>query len=510
MKSIYIEIYVFLAILAAVRASKCKLYWNGVWQENNQEFNITYNSFGTLGTCIHKSRDLYLLSSETSRGTCYRCIITFPVHENVLHYKKTQCIFDQNVSLERCTSIMSAETSMHTLFRKDSASVPCPIEAPLNFTYQSSYGLCSSRTSHIHRCAQHDRLALYYQACPEIPNKEAAVWQMECVASWKSYGQHYFAARVASRSGEQYRCFILDRSGTGGRIGESADASCQELTHIGAASTTLHFKQDWPITSTCDFGTKLQDGRSYWESMVEGTEHRINQGTWIATSKGQNESVWTCLESVQVDKKTTVYRTHVAHGCKTGFQCLKVIHRRNNAIQVSYGPVQPSDEFSECSDFSPESRDVLTVYGSQTPCKLQGKNLAPICARIPVVTSGCNTKYSMQIVNDCSLPDGDDFTCIADYEDDGIDFLVLKDTLSRQLICLTHIDAGIKLVRVYDRVSCDIYSVNGVPPMITLNISSTESCSPSLLTGYLFSSSKAEPKNLTFLFQIFVIIFAML
>lgn len=35
----------------------------------------------------------------------------------------------------------------------------------------------------------------------------------------------------------------MDQTGTSGRIGISADASCQELTHIGAATTTLHYKQ---------------------------------------------------------------------------------------------------------------------------------------------------------------------------------------------------------------------------------------------------------------------------
>lgn len=128
------------------------------------------------------------------------------------------------MSLEKCSQLMSADTTMHTLFRsklififiqsipnrflEEAIPVPCPIEAPMNFTYQTNQGICNSRTSHLHRCAQYDRLALHYQACPEIPNRESAIWQMECIGSWQSFGLQYFAARVGYSAGEQYRCFV--------------------------------------------------------------------------------------------------------------------------------------------------------------------------------------------------------------------------------------------------------------------------------------------------------------
>ncbi|EFO85943.1 hypothetical protein CRE_01975 [Caenorhabditis remanei] len=45
--------------------SRCRLPWTGVWLENGNELNITHNSIGNLGNCVQKSRDLYLLTSDT-------------------------------------------------------------------------------------------------------------------------------------------------------------------------------------------------------------------------------------------------------------------------------------------------------------------------------------------------------------------------------------------------------------------------------------------------------------
>ncbi|KAK6028536.1 hypothetical protein OSTOST_05416, partial [Ostertagia ostertagi] len=140
----------------------------------DREFNITQHSLGPLGSCRSKNNDQYLLSSTTDRGDCFRCLIVFPVHENVLQYKSTQCIFDSSMTLDRCRHHFSGDTTMHTLFRKEATAVQCPIEAPLNFTYHTSAGSCSSRISSITRCAEWTRLSFRYQACPENPTKEAS------------------------------------------------------------------------------------------------------------------------------------------------------------------------------------------------------------------------------------------------------------------------------------------------------------------------------------------------
>ncbi|KAE9416297.1 hypothetical protein Angca_001325, partial [Angiostrongylus cantonensis] len=231
------------------------------------------------------------------------------------------------MTIDRCRHHFSGDASMHTLFRKDAPPIQCPIEAPLNFTYHTSGGPCISRISSITRCSQWARLSFHYQACPENPTKEASVSEIECIASWHSLGHMFFAARVGNRRGESYRCFIVDQMGTSGRIGISADASCQELTHIGAATTTLQYKQDHKIHPQCDFPDYMQavlgSVRQSWESIVNGKRNVFQGGYWISSYKGRNDSVWTCLESRRLEHFVAV-RAHVRRGCQTGYQCLQV------------------------------------------------------------------------------------------------------------------------------------------------------------------------------------------
>ncbi|VDM78207.1 unnamed protein product [Strongylus vulgaris] len=71
----------------SLESAACRLPWSGVWIKGDREFNITQESLGSLGSCRSKNNDQYLLSSSTDRGDCFRCLIVFPVHENVLQYK---------------------------------------------------------------------------------------------------------------------------------------------------------------------------------------------------------------------------------------------------------------------------------------------------------------------------------------------------------------------------------------------------------------------------------------
>ncbi|KAK6051938.1 hypothetical protein COOONC_10557 [Cooperia oncophora] len=134
-------------------------------------------------------------------------------------------------------------------------------------------------------------------------------------------------------------CFIVDQSGTSGRIGISADASCQELTHIGAATTTLHYKQDHKIHSQCDFPDYMHatqgPHRQAWESIVTGRRNVI-------------QDVWTCLESRRHEHFVAV-RAHVRRGCQTGYQC----------VQISL------NEYEDCSEMTVETRDTLVLQGAQ-------------------------------------------------------------------------------------------------------------------------------------------------
>ncbi|KAK6732962.1 hypothetical protein RB195_017004 [Necator americanus] len=492
----FVFFYAFASISGFTDGAACRLPWSGVWIKGDRELNITQHSLGSLGSCRSKNNDQYLLSSSTDRGECFRCLIVFPVHENVLQYKTTQCIFDSSMTLERCRYHFSGDTTMHTLFRKDASTVQCPIEAPLNFTYHTSGGACSSRISSITRCSEWARLSFRYQACPENPTKEASVSEVECIASWHTLGHTFFAARVGNRRGESYRCFIMDQTGTSGRIGISADASCQELTHIGAATTTLHYKQDHKIHPQCDFPEYLHATmgriRQTWESIVTGRRNVIQNGHWISSYKAKNDSVWTCLESRRLENFVAI-RAHVKRGCQTGYQCVQFHRRGERMVQLSFGQIS-HNEYEDCSEMTVETRDTLVLHGAQEECPLRGRYLSPKCQH-PMLYLGCQKPDELQISTECNpiQKEADVYSCAAHFEHGDDHYLVVRDELSTQLQCLKiHTSNDISLT-IFDHVSCDPHSTTASLPSFVLNVSNTERCESSLLAGFLYSS-KSSPQ----------------
>uniref|UniRef100_A0A7I4Y299 CUB domain-containing protein n=1 Tax=Haemonchus contortus TaxID=6289 RepID=A0A7I4Y299_HAECO len=490
--AIVVFFYSIQSIIGYVEGAACTLPWPGVWIKADREFNITQHSLGPLGSCRSKNNDQYLLSSNTERGECFRCLIVFPVHENVLQYKTTQCIFDSSMTLDRCRHHFSGDTTMHTLFRKEATAIQCPIEAPLNFTYHTSAGTCSSRISSITRCAEWTRLSFRYQACPENPTKEASVSEVECIASWQSLGHTFFAARVGNRRGESYRCFIVDQSGTSGRIGISADASCQELTHIGAATTTLNYKQDHEIHPLCDFPDYMHAmgrgrHRQTWESIVTGRRNVVQDGSWVSSYKLRNDTVWTCLESRRHEHFTAV-RTHVRRGCQTGYQCVQFYRMSQYLVQVNFGQIS-LNEYEDCSEMVVDTRDTLVVQGAQEECPLRGRYTSAACQH-PLLFLGCNKPDEIQIATECNpvWKDADLYSCAAHYELDGDHYLIVKDELSGQYQCLKIHPSDNITLKMYDHVSCDPQSTAAALPSLVVNISHTERCESSFLAGFLHYS----------------------
>ncbi|WKX93234.1 hypothetical protein Q1695_010911 [Nippostrongylus brasiliensis] len=503
------------SIISQVEAASCLLPWPGVWIKGDRELNITQHQLGPLGSCRSKNNDQYLLSSATDRGDCFRCLIVFPVHANVLQYKSTQCIFDSSMTLERCRHHFSGDTTMYTLFRKEAPAEQCPIEAPLNFTYHTSGGSCSSRISSITRCSDWNRLSFRYQACPENPTKEASVSEVECIASWHSLGHTFFAARVGNRRGESYRCFIVDQTGTSGRIGISADASCQELTHIGAATTTLHYKQDHKIHSQCDFPDYLRSHphgrlRHSWESIVTGKRNVVQNGNWISSYKTRNDTVWTCLESRQHPEFTAV-RAHIRRGCLTGYQCVQFHRRAHNMVQVNFGQVS-LNEYEDCSEMTVETRDTLVLNGAQEECPLRGRYSIPSCQH-PLLFIGCHKPDEIQITTECNplAKDSDLYSCAASFEaTNGEHYLVVRDELSAQYQCMKINTDNDVVMKLYDHVACDPVSTGAALPSLVVNISSTERCESSLLAGFLYYSRGSTAIQSPFILAVFLFIFDIL
>uniref|UniRef100_A0A915Q7W6 DUF7042 domain-containing protein n=1 Tax=Setaria digitata TaxID=48799 RepID=A0A915Q7W6_9BILA len=126
-----------------------------------------------------------------------------------------------------CRFAFRGDTRMKTLFRSDAKSEQCPFQPPFNFTYAIQDGSCTSRISSVTSCSGYGKYRFHYEACPELPNTETHVDELECIAHWNSFGIDFFA--------------IHQKTPLGGHMGISADSSCDELTDLTYASTRIDY-----------------------------------------------------------------------------------------------------------------------------------------------------------------------------------------------------------------------------------------------------------------------------
>ncbi|CAJ0608259.1 unnamed protein product [Cylicocyclus nassatus] len=306
---------------------------------------------------------------------------------------------------------------------------------------------------------------------------------------------------------------ILDQMGTTGRIGISADASCQELTHIGAATTTLHYKQDHKIHPQCDFPDYLhaRKGRvlKSWESIVTGRRNVIHDGYWIASYKAKNDSVWTCLENRQFENFLIV-RAYVRRGCQTGYQCIKFHRRGHHLVQLGFGQIS-QNEYEDCTEMDIETRDTLVLHGAQEECLLRGRYSTSTCPD-PLLYIGCNKPDEVQISKECkgARKDIDNYSCAAHFDDGDDHYLIVRDDLSSQLQCLKIHTSNNVSVKIFDHIACDPHSTRASPPSVVMNMSKTERCESSLLAGFLYYSKNSGINDLLLSLQSSLLILVML
>ncbi|CAI4231744.1 unnamed protein product [Auanema sp. JU1783] len=495
------SISIFSLFYFIIGVNTCNFGWIDTWLENERIVNITHNTFGIYGECYERLHDEYLLKSETNRGDCNRCLIAFPVHENVLQYKITRCIFDEKLTVGECRNHFNGDYPLHTMFKKDAHAIGCPLQMPLSFTYTDNKGVCNSRTSSITRCSKWNRLSLNFQACPENPKRESSVSEMECIGTWQSHGQHFFASRLGTLRGEEHRCFIYERSAsTVGRVGISADAGCQELTHLSEATVTLNFKQEAEVESFCEFPGYMwkHDHRKWkhdWTSMSNSKNHHVHRGSWHSHYRNRNDTVWTCLD--RKDKHSEHYfRVYVHKGCQTGYQCLKVKRLRKHIIEVHYGHLSQEEFFDDCSDMEVTHRDTLVMPGHKEACSPRHRLYTPSCPDVPAISVGCHPG-NLQILRSCSSLQTENFECVGHFDDHSQKLTIIRSEETDQLMCMAHMLKPINLVRIFDFRACTAEAIEGEPPSVFMNISKSEHCEGSLLAGFLSSSSSSSSTSST-------------
>uniref|UniRef100_A0A914ZHG1 Uncharacterized protein n=1 Tax=Parascaris univalens TaxID=6257 RepID=A0A914ZHG1_PARUN len=430
-------------------AESCRLKWQGSWylSERTTPVLINVSWVDSLGECLamNHHNDHYLFHLNTGSGSCYRCVAFFPAHTNVLQFKQTSCIrsLTANENIDSvCRRSFRGDAPMTTLFRANSTSELCPFEAPFNFTYLFIDGSCTSRISTVTACANPHRFRFQYQACPEVPHTETHADELECIAKWNSFGVEYFAIRLtnsfASSSSARFRCVIHERASSGGRMGISADASCNELTDISFASTVLNYKQDSSVMARCHFPSFLiHDSHSenprIWKSLVTDYTHEFSRDEWIEQWEGRNRSISLCVddENLGTTHKLVV---HAIHGCTSGYQCVKFIKRKRNIVDMVRGKVS-NNEFEACEYLQAETIETLLLEGSKAEkCPVRGRHTRSDCP-MAAIHFGCPFDHSIQLRPYCNSNRTQELICRGHWTEDEVHYLIAEESETKRRIC---------------------------------------------------------------------------
>ncbi|CAJ0959652.1 unnamed protein product, partial [Mesorhabditis belari] len=504
-----LSFFVFNSLLQ-IGDGLCSIPWTSHWWHGERQILISDNHWSHFGECVQKNDDhFFLFKSNISRLTCFRCVFPSLVHENVLQYKTTKCISDREMSLEKCREKLSGDAPMETLFRVDGKAEKCPLSTPLNFTYQNAQGICASRTSNIQKCVNEKRLKIQYEACPELPNTEAAGIEIECIGWWESLGWKFLASRLiqSAKKKASHRCIILDGDNSKGRLGISADSSCHELTHLSAASTLISYRIDTELVSNCDFPEQFD--KMDWIAASTTHKHQFRGGEWTSSHSSKRHSQRLCLtETAQSSRSMEMlgndnepinqiirfFRVHVTDGCTVGYQCVKMTEILSTVIQIEFGIVSPN-EFESCGEeMIVIQRETIVHHKAQTNCPSRGLHFIPSCS-FPVFESGCTNRQHFHLRKTCQQ-ESEKITCLATWMEGNQVFLLAKQNHhSIQCLLLT----GTR-VRSFPLTPCHSQSIQFTHPALDFTTTNAETCTTGLFAGFLSSSFTAIPfKTFTFL-----------
>uniref|UniRef100_A0A8R1TMA6 Uncharacterized protein n=1 Tax=Onchocerca volvulus TaxID=6282 RepID=A0A8R1TMA6_ONCVO len=458
--------------------------------------NLHYNKISfrssvvltTLGHCIASSSNHqnYIFRLELSNGICYRCVAIFNVHPNVLQYKQSECIEQYESSNDDidaiCRSAFRGDTPMKTLFRSDAKSEQCPFEPPFNFTYAVQDGSCTSRVSSVTVCPRYGRYRFRYEACPELPNYETHADELECIAHWNSFGVEFFAVRITNSSitGSNiiFRCLIHQRTAFGGRMGISADSSCNELTDLTYASTRIEYMQGSSLKSRCYFPSFLRHSHNFkWISMITGSMNYFYSDKWIETMNGVNHTISQCLkmENIGNVRKMVVYKT--TPQCTNGYQCIKMKRRHKNIIEITYDKLMDEMPVS-CGVTEDHTIDTIVHANAQViRCPFSRRHFIESCSN-SVAQFGCTYDHELIMHLSCDNTSSEKFYCIGYWRENEMQYIVSKKPTSSEFMChiYSSYEDDVIRIRSYNRSSCHSRSLEQLQPYHNYTFAKYDNC----------------------------------
>lgn len=381
----------FLADMQATKDIKeCHLpsSWAGVWfQQGVRPYStIDRTTISNKGTCVSKHRDKVVVKKDS----CYKCIVFHRRHVNVLQYKESVSCLPASPLASLCSSI-PGDAPLYTLFRVHTQPIRCPLQGPLQFSYNFGRGSCSSPLSTLQSCTLESRISLQYQACPNVLGSEMKNTQFECLASWREGRYSYLVGRMedahTSLDEDRYRCVMWERVVEEGEhrtfLSISGDASCNGLFSTREGRALVLYPGN--PSPSCGFPSWLLEGKT-WTSLggelilelEDGGSLQLTRRTLVKDGGRyyhQSETSQVRCSSVREDEDDTVLLvTHVTTGCTTGFVCTLMKRRAESVVDILIGRLSATPEYACDQDYYTPSLPPTTLVGVQTSaCPLQGR-----------------------------------------------------------------------------------------------------------------------------------------
>lgn len=486
--------YMFLIYINIVSGSDCffPLEWRGSWNEGRRT-EISINSMTRKGTCIQKDGNKYfMLNKDSNNKKCFKCLVFTQWHPNLLQYKESPCWYEQ--SFQHVCGLINGDAILNTLVKSLSSPQPCPFQGSYTFSYTNgtmSNLLCDSPMSEIRACADESKFKFVFKKCQGIPGTYNHVEDFQCLATWEN-GDKYlygsFSEPLMRTLGEyNYRCMMHSFYGTNGDMSMSADSTCQGLQSPTLGVISMKFTKDLnEPRGTCRFPDVLVN-RNKWRDLSGKILLEVESGLQVLRirerhpndvtryTEGENQLnsspskfVIRCVdktyqaESLRKDVVQTDYVTSVTDdNCETGYQCVRLVKRDENILEMYLGDRFNSSKSLRCNDghFHLASKHLLIPDVNDSGlCSITRKGIYSFQDKASECTGkvniGCSTPNKITIDIICpshksSIRHSEKVEilhCLHSWTTDSRTYIIIQDS-GKNAKCLTFIDTqfGVEL-----------------------------------------------------------------
>lgn len=499
----------FLLSFSEIEVSKSCQFpsrWTGTWFQKGVQppIRIEGDTFSFKGVCVEYSGDMFLI--EDSRENCYRCVVIYEKHPNVLQYRETYC--DEEQTLETACARLTVDAQLYSMFRVEAPSVECPFRGPFTFTYSRGHGECKYPVSTVDACTDDSHLLFRFQACADIIGTESSVEELKCLAIWKEGSAHYLVGKMTKQrvnlhgDEDTYRCFVYDylQDRDGYQISQSADASCDGLVLSYEGSRIMLLNKSKSPTADCTFPNWLT-GPNKWHSLDGRTTYVFNhQNTsFVIIRSHKDRSIGDkadtkiiCMKEVASTYNSTTIIAYSMQGCTNGYMCLAFYQRDVNIVELETGEkarrlqdaCQPPYYKSKVeyttlvapfadNDVCPQlvETDGLKINAGKVSLRSED------CRGSTAHVVGCRSRDTLEFLTTCAtFKDRMTFQCHGWWEENEKTYLIAGLKNSKTKYCFVYTIDGIvtKLSALYD--TCHRGIMPGITGNLTFNITAAGKC----------------------------------